>query len=70
MPFAMLSRVGPRKHVLDGGAQWRHLGNTTEPSMCGGDAAFLSNFFQRLFTHCCHFSDCKLLLIASDGLAG
>jgi len=21
------------------GAQWRHLKNTTEPSMCGGDAA-------------------------------
>ena len=23
-----------------GGAHWRHLKNTTEPSMCGGDAAF------------------------------
>jgi len=22
------------------GAYWRHLANTTEPSMCGGDAAF------------------------------
>jgi len=21
------------------GAHWRHLANTTEPSMCGGDAA-------------------------------
>jgi len=21
------------------GAQWRHLKNTTEPAMCGGDAA-------------------------------
>jgi len=21
------------------GARWRHLANTTEPSMCGGDAA-------------------------------
>jgi len=31
---------GPRKHALDGGAHWRNLANTTEPSMCGGDAAF------------------------------
>jgi len=22
--------VGPRKHVLDGGAHWRHLTNTTD----------------------------------------
>jgi len=28
---------------------WRNLANTTEPSMCGGDAAFLSNF-DNLFT--------------------
>jgi len=25
-----------------GGAHWHHLANMTEPSMCGGDAAFLS----------------------------
>ena len=25
--------------VLDGGAHWRHLVNTIEPSVCGGDAA-------------------------------
>jgi len=30
-------------HVLHG-VQWRHLANTIEPSMCGGDAAFLSNY--------------------------
>jgi len=28
-----------RKRVLDGGAHWRHVANTFEPSMCGGDAA-------------------------------
>jgi len=28
------TRVGPRKHVLDGGAHWRHLTNTIEPCMC------------------------------------
>jgi len=40
--------VGPKKHVLDGCAHWRNLANTIEPSMCGGDAAFLSNYFDHL----------------------
>jgi len=35
-------------HRLHGGAQWRHLVNTNEPSMCGDDAAFLSNYFDHL----------------------
>ena len=41
MPFGMWIPVGPRNHVLDGvrGAHWRHLANTTESSVCGGDAA-------------------------------
>jgi len=30
--------VGQRKHVLNG-AHWRHLANTTEPSLCVSDAA-------------------------------
>ena len=25
------------------GSHWRHLTNTTEPSMCGGDVAFLAH---------------------------
>jgi len=25
--------------VLDGGAHWHHLANTSEPSVCGGDVA-------------------------------
>ena len=33
---------------LDGGAHWRNVANTTEPSICGGDAAFLSNYFDHL----------------------
>ena len=41
MPFGLWTPVGRRKHVLDGGAYWRHLANTTEPSVCGGDTAFL-----------------------------
>jgi len=27
-------------HVLDGGAHWRNLANTIQPSMCGSDAVF------------------------------
>jgi len=38
--------MGPRKHVLDGGAHWRNLANTIEPSMCGGDASFVSSYFE------------------------
>jgi len=37
------------KHALDGGANWRNLANTTEPSMCGDDAGFSSNYFDHLF---------------------
>jgi len=48
MSFGMWTRVGPRKHVLDGGAYWRHLANTTGPSICGSDRAFLSNYFDHL----------------------
>ena len=36
--------MSPRKHALDGGAHWRHLVNTIEPSMCGSDVAFFSNY--------------------------
>jgi len=40
MPFGMLSRVGPRNHVLDVGAHWHQLAITIEPSMCGGMRPF------------------------------
>jgi len=39
MPFEIWTPVGPRKHVLDGSAYWHRLANTTELSMCSGDAA-------------------------------
>jgi len=39
MPFGIWTPVVSRKHVLDGGAYWHNLANTTEPSMYGGDAA-------------------------------
>jgi len=43
VPFGIWTRMGPRKHILDGAAHWRHLANTIEPSMCSGDA------------DCCHY---------------
>jgi len=49
MPFVVWTRVVSRKHILDGGAHWRHLTNMIEPFMCGGDAAFLSNYLDHLF---------------------
>ena len=45
--FLLWSRVGPRKHRW--GAHWLHPANTIEPSMCGSDAASLSNYFDHLF---------------------
>ena len=50
MPFGLWTLVGPRKHVLDGDAHWRHLTNMIEPSMCDGDAAFLSDYFDHVFS--------------------
>jgi len=42
MPFGLWTQVGPGKHVLGG---WGcHLANTVEPSICGSDAALLSNY--------------------------
>jgi len=48
MPFGTWIRVGPKKHVLDGNEHWRHLANTTKPSLCDGYATFLWNYFDHL----------------------
>jgi len=45
MSFGLWTRMGPRKDVFHGGCTL----NTTEPSVCGDDAAFLSNYFDHLF---------------------
>jgi len=50
MPFGIWTQVGPRKHVLDGDADWRHLANATEPSVCCGDAALCQITFTT-FSH-------------------
>ena len=40
---------GTKESCIRLGAHWHHLANTTEPSICGGDAAaFLSNYFDQL----------------------
>jgi len=49
MPFGLCTLVDPRKHVFNAGAHWRHLANTI-PCMCGGDVAFLSNYFGHLLS--------------------
>jgi len=45
MPFGLCGLLAQLKEAcVTWDAQWRHLVNTTEKSMCGGDAAFLSNY--------------------------
>jgi len=66
MPFELRNCVGRRNHVLDGGsdppcegvilrphgkAHWRHLANTIELSVCGGNAALC----QITLTACYHY---------------
>jgi len=47
---------GPKEECVRFGAHWLHLTTTTEPSICGGDAAFLSNYFDKtLFPFCSNF---------------
>jgi len=47
MPLGLwiVNSGGPQEAQVDsyspGGANWRNLANTTEPSVCGGDAALL-----------------------------
>jgi len=44
---------GPKEACITWVAHWRNLANMTEPSMCGGDAAFLSNYFDHLLIIIC-----------------
>jgi len=52
MPFGIWTRL-PRKHILGGGAQWRHVANTIEPSVCGDNAACC----QITLITCCYWFD-------------
>ena len=44
---------GSKEVSIRWGAHGGHLANTTELSICGGDAAFLSNYFDRLLVLTC-----------------
>jgi len=50
MLFGMWTWVSQMKHALDVGAHWHNLANMIEPSTCGGDAAFLSDYFDQLLS--------------------
>ena len=44
-----MDSAGPKKHELDEvRAHWRKMKNMIEPFVCGGDAAFFSNYFDHL----------------------
>jgi len=47
--IGLWTRMGQTKHVLHGAAHWRYLANTIGLSVCGGSAAFLSNYFDHFF---------------------
>ena len=50
----------PRKHVLGGGEHWCNLANTTELSMCGGDAARCQMTLATCFSwHACVAADSR-----------
>jgi len=64
-PFGLWTRVGGRKHKLNrirhvstkwpqGMAHWRHLANTIESSLCGGDVALCQLLWPLVLTdlHC------------------
>jgi len=63
LPFGLWTQVGRRKHKLNhirhvapicshGRAHWRHVASTTEPSVCGGDAAL-----RQITLTTCYWSD-------------
>ena len=49
--YGLLMPIGV--YSVDGGAYWCHLANTNEPSVCGGDAAYV-----KLLVCCLVDGDC------------
>jgi len=45
--FGMLSLVHGTVYG-SGGSHWRNLANTIEPSVCGGNAGLMTNYFDHL----------------------
>jgi len=46
------------------GLHWHNLANTIEPSTYGGDAGFLSNYFDHLFCYYHHFTYALLHMVS------
>ena len=51
MLFGVWTGVVPRNHILDGGAHWLNMANTTEQSVYDGDAALRQLNTARLLAH-------------------
>ena len=47
-------------------AHWRYLANTTEPSMCGGDAALCQITLTTCYYRCCRRKNFRLLTILKN----
>jgi len=53
MQFRLWTAMCPMKHVLNGGADWCHLANMTEQSMCGGNVGFCQITLTTCSSCCC-----------------
>ena len=53
MPFEGMNLSGPKEPCIRSGAHWCHLPNTTEQSMCGGDAALCHNDASTCYCYDC-----------------
>jgi len=49
MSSGIWSLAGPRNRLLDVGTHWRHLANTSEQSVLGGDGLSLPLYISNLF---------------------
>ena len=65
MPFGIWTRVSPAQGsiCISWDAHWRNLANTIEPSMCSGDAAFLSIYFDHLLYYLVLYVSCVNLCV-------
>jgi len=77
LPFGLWTWVGRRKHKFNrilqvapvcphGKAHWRHLANTTEPSVCGVAVVLTSNYVDHLFTFAATMAHDLLLVIIKN----
>jgi len=51
------------ERAIDGGAHWRNLANTTEPSVCGGDAALC-----QITLTTCLFGNVQVVTATADAI--